>query len=77
MIKVILSRALGERRITRDALHKMTGIRSETISEYYHDLNERINLDYLDRICKALDCEITDILEKVDDDAEYRSRRRK
>ena len=74
---MILSRTLGERRIKCAELIRRTGIRSETIYEYYNDLQERINLDYLDRICAALDCEITDILERVDDEEEAKTRRRK
>jgi putative transcriptional regulator len=66
LIKVILSEALGERRMSRNDLVKMTGIRFPKISEYYNDLAERIDLDYLDRICDALDCDIDDILIRVD-----------
>lgn len=67
MIKVILSRALGERRMSRSDLVKMTGINFHKVSEYYYDLADRIDLDYLGRICDALDCEVSDILMRVDD----------
>ncbi len=65
MIKIHLSRILGERRWTQAELAKKTGIRPSTINEMYHEIIERVNLDYLDLICEALDCEVSDILEYI------------
>ena len=72
MIKIHLSRVLGEYRMTQAELAKKTGIRAATINEMYHELIERINLDYLSRICETLDCEIQDILEYVPDSEKTR-----
>jgi len=63
VIKIHLSRLLGDRRMTQSELAVKTGIRKATINEMYHELVERVNLDYLSRICEVLDCEIVDILE--------------
>lgn len=68
MIRIYLSRLLGERRMTQSDLAKKTGIRPTTIGEYYHELIERINVDHLDRICKALDCKLSDLIDYVPDD---------
>jgi len=68
MIKITLSGKLGEYRITQAELAKRTGIRPATINEMYHELIERVNLDYLSRICEALHCEVEDILKYVPDD---------
>lgn len=65
MIKIYLSRILGEKRWTQADLAKKTGIRPNTISEMYNELIERVNLDYLDKICEVLDCEISDLLEYI------------
>ena len=60
MIKILLSRKLGELRWTQADLARKTGIRPSTISEIYHEMVERINLEHLDLICEALDCELED-----------------
>jgi putative transcriptional regulator len=65
MIKIHLSRLLGEKRWTQSDLAKKTGIRPSTINEMYHEIIERINLDYLDLICEALGCEVSDLLEYI------------
>ncbi|WP_434510070.1 helix-turn-helix domain-containing protein [Desulfitobacterium sp. AusDCA] len=65
MIKIHLSRLLGERRWTQADLARKTGIRPSTIGDYYHELAERINLDHLDLICKTLNCTVSDVLEYV------------
>lgn len=63
-IRVLLSTRLGERRWTQADLSRATGIRATTISELYHELVDRVNLDHLDLICEALGCEVTDILKR-------------
>lgn len=65
MIRILLSIRLGERRWTQADLARKTGIRPSTINDLYHDLAERINLEHLDLICEALDCDISDIIVRV------------
>lgn len=65
MIRILLSTRLGERRWTQADLARKTGIRPSTINDLYHDLAERINLEHLDLICEALDCDISDIIVRV------------
>lgn len=65
MIKIHLSRILGERRWTQADLARKTGIRPSTIGDIYHELAERVSLKHLDLICETLDCQIYDILEYV------------
>ena len=62
MIRILLSTRLGERRWTQARLAQETGIRAATINELYHEMTDTISLDKLDRICKALDCNVGDIL---------------
>jgi putative transcriptional regulator len=56
---------MGDQRINQAELARKTKIRPATINEYYHELVERVNLDYISRICEALDCEVGDILEYI------------
>jgi len=65
MIRILLSTRLGELRWTQADLARKTGIRPSTINDWYHELVERINLEHLDLICEALDCDISDILIRV------------
>ena len=54
MIKILLSKKLGELRLTQADLARATGIRPNTINELYHELAERVNLEHLDLICLSL-----------------------
>lgn len=65
MIKILLSRKLGEVRWTQAELARVTGIRPTTINELYHELAERVNLEHLDLICEALDCELDEIIIRI------------
>ena len=65
MIHIMLSKKLGELRWTQAELSRVTQIRPSTINEYYHDIAERMNLEHLDLICEALNCDLDEILVRV------------
>ena len=65
MVKIHLSRLLGEKRWTQKDLANATGIRPSTINEWYHEFVQRLNVEHIDKICEALDCNITDLLEYI------------
>lgn len=65
MIRIRLSTLLGEKRWTQADLARRTGIRPNTINELYHEIAERVNLEQIDRICDVLDCDLTDLMERV------------
>lgn len=65
MIRIYLSRLLGERRWTQADLARKTGIRAATINEYYNEFVERVKLEHLDKICEALGCELGDLIQRV------------
>ncbi len=63
-----LSTLLGERRIKMAELSRMTGVSKTTINAMYHDRVRKIDYGVLERICKALDCGLSDILEYVEEE---------
>lgn len=67
MIRILLSTKLGEIRWTQADLARSTGIRPNTINELYHELVDRVNLNHLDLICEALDCELDELIVRVPD----------
>lgn len=78
MIRITLSTKLGELRWTQADLARKTGIRPNTINEMYHELCDRVNLEHLDLICEALNCDLSDIIVRVpnsvrDTDSKHRS----
>lgn len=62
MVRILLSRKLGELRWTQADLARATGIRPSTANDLYHELAERVSLEHLDLICEALDCGLDEIL---------------
>lgn len=76
MIRILLSTRLGERRWTQADLARATGIRPNTINDMFHELAERVNLEHLDLICEALDCDLPDIIiRETNSDVRTKSRR--
>ena len=68
MVRLLLSTLLGERKWAQSDLVRKTGIRANTISDLYNEFATRISLDHINRICKALDCDISDLMKLVPDD---------
>ena len=64
-IRILLSTRLGELRWTQADLARATGIRPSTINDLYHEMAERVNLEHLDLICEALNCELSDLIVRV------------
>ena len=65
MIRILLSSRLGDRKWTQADLARKTGIRHTTISELYHEMVDRVNLDHLDLICEALECDLNELIVRV------------
>ena len=49
-------------RITQAELAAKTGIRPNTINDLFHNVAERVSLEHLDKICEALDCDLSEIV---------------
>ena len=75
MVRILLSKKLGELRWTQADLSRATGIRPNTVSDYNNELCDRINLDHLDLICEALGCDLDEIIVR-EENPEPRTRNR-
>ena len=67
MIRIKLSELLGKKKMTRKSLAVLVGVRPNTIGDLYNEKVKRIDLELLNKICKELDCELTDVIEYVRD----------
>ena len=63
MVKLTLNTYLDEKGITRYQLSKLTGIGYPIIDKYYKNKVVRYDSYLLDKICAALDCDISDLIE--------------
>lgn len=66
MIKIHLSRIMGEKRINIADLSRMTGLHRNGITKLYNEDTDGVKFDTLDRICRALECSVQDIIEYID-----------
>ena len=67
MIKIKLSDLLGKHKMTQKALADATNIRPATISKMYYEETKRIDINQINSICKAFDCEVSELLEYIPD----------
>ncbi|MBE6592293.1 MAG: helix-turn-helix transcriptional regulator [Ruminococcaceae bacterium] len=68
MVRLIIDRYLDKCGITRYELAKRTNVKFQTIDRYYKNRVIRYDSYILDRICVALDCSLSDIIEYVKDE---------
>jgi putative transcriptional regulator len=66
-IVIKLGQLLEARGMSQHELARITGIRQPSINEMCRNQTQRLPLDNLAKICEALDCQITDVLELVPD----------
>ena len=58
MVRIHLSKLLGERRMSQKELSELTGIRPNTINEWYHEIAVSLRVEHIDRICEVLGCSV-------------------
>lgn len=63
MVILTLDKTFNRLNISRYELSKRTEIQYQVIDNYYKNKVKRYDGYVLDRICTALDCDISDILE--------------
>ena len=67
MIRIKLSDLLGQRKMNQRAISRLTNIRPATISKMYYEETKRIDISQIDSLCKALDCEVSELFEYIPD----------
>lgn len=65
MIRLTLDKALEKRNISRYELAKRTGIQYQIIDNYYKNKVKRYDSYVIDRICDALNCNISELIEYI------------
>lgn len=65
MIKIHLSRLLGDKKMSQAELSRRTGIRPNSINAYYHEYVKYISKDDLDKICEVLGCSVAELIEFI------------
>ncbi|MBE6698017.1 MAG: helix-turn-helix transcriptional regulator [Ruminococcaceae bacterium] len=63
MIRLTVDKYLDKHGITRYELAKRTGIRFQIIDNYYKNKVVRYDSEVLNKICTALACDVSDLIE--------------
>lgn len=63
-----LSAVLGSKRIKQNKLAELASVSTNTINALYNDKVTMVSYNVLNKICKALDCQVSDILTYVPDE---------
>lgn len=67
MIRIHLSRLLGENKEKLADLIRSTGLARNTVSGLYHETTSRLDMETLNAVCRHFKCGISDLLEYVPD----------
>lgn len=70
MIKCHLARLMGDKKLKIVDVATATGLNRNTVTLLYKETAQKIDIDAMDRLCKFFGCEISDLLEYVDDSKE-------
>ncbi len=68
MVRLTLDKRLEQSGMTRYELAKKTGIIYHVIDSYYKNKITRYDSYLLNKMCEALDCDISDIIEYTKDE---------
>ncbi|MEH0739979.1 helix-turn-helix transcriptional regulator [Vibrio cholerae] len=68
MIKCHLSTMLGARKLKISDVVRDTGINRSTVNRLFHETNNRVDFDTLEKLCIYLECTVGELLEVVPDE---------
>ena len=67
MIEITLNEVLGKKRMKMSELSELSGVNKNSILSLYHNRSRRIDLDVMEKLCKALDCDLAELLRYTKD----------
>ncbi|WP_026562509.1 helix-turn-helix transcriptional regulator [Bacillus sp. J37] len=67
MIKVHLSKIMGEKKLKISDVAELTGLHRNGITRLYKEETDGIKFETLEKLCTSLDCEIGELLEIIKD----------
>jgi putative transcriptional regulator len=65
MYRINLAVLLAKKKMNLSDLYRATGIRLNTLSDYYHEIALSIKFDHVEKICSVLGCTPNDLIEIV------------
>lgn len=68
MIKCLLKVELAKNDLTQKELAAITGIRLPTINDMITGKSKAVSLENIDKICKVLNCNVSDIYTYINED---------
>ena len=67
MVRCHLARLMGEHKMKVVDVARETGLNRNTITLLYKETAHRIELEAIDKLCKLFKCELSDLLEYVEE----------
>ncbi|HAT1863959.1 TPA: helix-turn-helix transcriptional regulator [Legionella pneumophila] len=64
MIRCHLSRMMGEHKMRIADVARETGLSRATVTQFYKETVQNVNLNALEKLCELFDCRIGDLLER-------------
>lgn len=66
MIRCHLARLMGEKKLKIVDVARETGLNRNTVTLLYKETAQRIDLDAIDKLCVLFECDVADLLERVE-----------
>ncbi|VEG91169.1 helix-turn-helix domain-containing protein [Legionella spiritensis] len=64
MIRCHLSRMMGEHKMRIADVARETGLSRATVTQFYKETVQQVNLNALEKLCELFDCRVGDLLER-------------
>jgi len=66
VIRCHLSRLMGERKMKIADVARETGLNRNTVTLLYKETATRVELDAIDKLCRLFECEVGQLLERIE-----------